>query len=488
MRNLRLLYFAWQCLACALLPAGMASARQLARHGQLPDARRPAAIVLADSVEIAEVCIQGNRVTKDWIILRELQLKPGDRVPALVLDSLLRLEANKVFNTNLFITSEVKYEAHDAKRVSLLVEVLEKWYTFPVPVVDVGDRNFNEWWQQRNRDLSRLVYGFTFRRSNFRGRNELLTVSLRLGFRQSLRVSYQIPYLNRKQTVGMGVRVNYGTFNNLAYQTGGNRLLFLSADQALRRDFDAEWKVWRRKDYYTAHALQLAYRSQQVADTVLALNPGYFGRDGLSGRRFLELSYAFSHDRRDIQVYPKRGFFVGAEVVQRGLGVIGGFRQTVLKATWAKYQPLGARVFFDTDWRAKYSWANEWGYVYSEGLGYRQELIRGYDLYVIDGNQALLSRNTLRFQAFDRTVKAGFIPAKQFSTIPLGLYPKAFLDIGYVRNAAIATLDERFANRPRLGWGLGLDVVTFYNTVVRLEYSMSQAGDRGLYFYWKTGF
>jgi hypothetical protein len=44
-------------------------------------------------------------------------------------------------------------------RLILLVDVNERWYTFPVPIFELSDRNFNEWWQNYNHDFRRVNYG-----------------------------------------------------------------------------------------------------------------------------------------------------------------------------------------------------------------------------------------------------------------------------------------------------------------------------------------
>ena len=435
-----------------------------------------------DSVIISDIDISGNDITKDWVILRELQLKIGDRVHRATLDSILQKEADKIFNTDLFVTSNIGYETSPYNEVELSVAVLEKWYTFPVPALDFGDRNFNEWWQNQDRDLSRLVYGFTFKRNNFRGRNEKLTLGFKLGFRKNLKLRYEIPYVNKEQTLGTGWLAEYKTLNNVAYSTEGNRLAFASTDESLRRELYLDWKFWYRKDFYTRHTWKAAYRKIDITDSLYQLNPRYLYENQQSARLF-EFSYQVDHDLRNIQAYPTDGSFFSGRITQQ-IGLEGFFR-TQLSASYTHFFPLSDSFFFSSAFKGHYTWSNRNNFSFLPGAGYNNDIIRGYDLYVITGEAIGISRNTLRMKLLDRNINLGFMPFKQFSVIPVGIYPKLFFDMGYVSNSQADFFErDRFSNRLLKGWGAGLDIFTAYNAVIRFEYSMNQAGESGLFVYW----
>ncbi|HOY96159.1 MAG TPA: hypothetical protein PK509_10495, partial [Catalimonadaceae bacterium] len=64
---------------------------------------------------------------------------------------------------------------------------------------------------------------------------------------------------------------------------------------------------------------------------------------------------------------------------------------------------------------------------------------------------------------------------------PVDVYISPFVDAGYVRNAFVLEENKRLINTPLLGYGVGLNFVTFYDVVFRAEYSMTRHGDKGLY-------
>ena len=53
-------------------------------------------------VHIRNITIKGNKKTKDYIILREAQLKPGDAIPLSALNNVLEHSRTNVYNTTLF--------------------------------------------------------------------------------------------------------------------------------------------------------------------------------------------------------------------------------------------------------------------------------------------------------------------------------------------------------------------------------------------------
>src|SRR5690606_41730575 len=62
-------------------------------------------------------------------------------------------DKNKLINTRLFNKVEIHLVEIDRFLVDLIIEVNERWYTFPIPILALSDRNFNDWIQ--NHDAKR---------------------------------------------------------------------------------------------------------------------------------------------------------------------------------------------------------------------------------------------------------------------------------------------------------------------------------------------
>ncbi|MEQ9166787.1 MAG: hypothetical protein RLO12_11050, partial [Fulvivirga sp.] len=61
------------------------------------------------------------------------------------------------------------------------------------------------------------------------------------------------------------------------------------------------------------------------------------------------------------------------------------------------------------------------------------------------------------------------------------VFIKVFADLGYVDNRNTRDLNARFSNTFLSGYGIGIDVATFYDLVFRTEYAISQEGETNLF-------
>ena len=55
--------------------------------------------------------------------------------------------------------------------------------------------------------------------NNFRGRREKVIVYARFGYDEKYELSYQIPYINKKQTWGLGISGGFSQNHEIAYNS-----------------------------------------------------------------------------------------------------------------------------------------------------------------------------------------------------------------------------------------------------------------------------
>src|SRR5689334_2581982 len=108
---------------------------------------------------VNRILIIGNKVTKERIISREIKLKTGDTITLRRLPHELLWDKRKIYNLRLFHTVDIRTLDLPGDRIDILVDVTERWYTFPIPIFELSDRNFSEWWRNYNHDPSRINYG-----------------------------------------------------------------------------------------------------------------------------------------------------------------------------------------------------------------------------------------------------------------------------------------------------------------------------------------
>src|SRR4051794_16731568 len=77
-------------------------------------------------VTIGAILIQGNAKTKDYIILRELELKKGDTVRLSKLEKILAKDRNRIYNTRLFNSVKVTPIVSELGMADIYIEVQER--------------------------------------------------------------------------------------------------------------------------------------------------------------------------------------------------------------------------------------------------------------------------------------------------------------------------------------------------------------------------
>ena len=436
----------------------------------------------ADSLlVIQQINIEGNHKTKENIIIRELDFAVGDSIKKGDLAQRIDLNQRKLVNTNLFILIEINHTQNANNQVVINIKVQERWYILGFPTLQISDRNYAEW-VQRGASFSRTTYGIDFQHNNFRGRAEKITLRLEAGFTQRINLGYNIPYIDKSMTTGMGFDLSYITNNALAFRSLNDTLNFIKdANATLRRRFSTSISFRKRLRFYDSHFLELRYNSNAVNDTIAKLNPDYF-LEGRANQKYFQLNYYFNYDFRDNVAYPLRGKRFELAAVKLGLLPNDDINQFELTGGASWYKPLSKKLFYGLNLRAKVSFPERQSFFNVRGLGYGSDLVRGYELYVVDGSSYFLARNTLRFRLIDHKINLKFLKVKQFNQIPIGIYPTLFGDFGYVRNRFTEINQTKLANRSLFGAGVGLDFVTYYNLVIRFSYVVNDRKEKNAVF------
>ncbi len=428
------------------------------------------------------VLIIGNKVTRQRIIERELSLKPGDSINARNLDFALTWDKNKLYNLRLFNTVSVRALDKGNDHFDLLVELTERWYIFPVPIFELSDRNFNEWWNNYNHDLTRVNYGFRIYKNNFRGRNESLRFTAQFGFYRKFDLQYRIPNLDRTQKHGLTFNFDFGAPRNLAYQTVDHRLEFVREENVVRETLGAGVTYTFRKTFFETHSFSYFYRDSNVIDTVLTLNPNYFAGPK-PNQRFSQVSYYFVSEHRDVVMYPLKGYQFTAYIAQSGMLPNDDVKQLEVNLTYAFHRPVGEKYFFSNFSSVFWSSPNQ-PYSLYDALGYRSLIVRGFENFVVEGPAFAINKTTFKRKLFGKQWTISQMPLEQFSHFPLAIYIKAFADFGYVENYEYyqeKNLNTRLSNRMLAGAGVGLDFVTVYDLVIRMEYTFTQDQQGGFF-------
>lgn len=436
---------------------------------------------------IAGIAIEGNRITKPRVILRELLLSEGDTVTSKDLYARIERSTQNLRNLSLFNSVGIMPLFLGPNEVFLTVTVNERWYWWPEPIFRVADPNFNTWWLTR--DLRRVNFGAYLNRYNFRGRNETLYVKFQLGYTKELAMRYRIPFVDRKERWGFSIGGGYAEQNEVTVATRDNKRVFARYEQEeVRTERKVELQASLRKAHDIRHGWRLAFVHADVRDTVRRATGDYF-RNNASDSRYLALGYTFSIDRRDSRVFPLKGHYTEFRFDRLGLGLLGSAepRVTILQAHVERLAQLKPRWSVGGSLRARTTLDRDLPYYNQEGLGYSNN-VRGYEYYIVDGQHAAVGKANVLFALVQpREYYLNPIPLEAFRTLYVAVYLHAFVDAGYAWDDRYAAQNP-LANTVLTGTGVGLDLVSSYDQVLRLEYSVNGRSETGLYLHFNQPF
>ena len=428
---------------------------------------------------IREIQLKGNDKTRDYILLRELTFAVGDTLSKIDLQLALLQSRQNLLNQPLFHFVEVIADENpDDSTVSISIQVQERWYTWVWPIFEISDRNFNAWLQ--NGDFTRLSYGIFFQQENFRGRLEKLHIRLKLGYQQQLAILYEIPYLNKAKTLGLGFTFDAGRQREVGYATVNDKLQYHRGDDFLRHSLDGGVYIKFRPQIHITHLLQYKTSWIDCSDSLLILNPDYAGDAGATFR-YPSINYLFKADFRDQRAYPLAGWYADAELTRFGLSKTNPLNFFTLRASARLHLPLAPRWHTAFLLAGKLSSPGNKPYYLNQALGYRRDYVRGYEYYVVDGDHFWLAKSTLKYTLIRPAIKQiNWLKSPKFNSIPYAVYLNAFADVGQVWPGEGTELN-RFSGRILPGIGLGLDFVTYYDKVVRAEFSLNGEGEAGFF-------
>jgi outer membrane protein assembly factor BamA len=441
-------------------------------------------------LNIARIFITGNSRTRDQILLRELSLKPGDVVFSHDLPGIIDLDRKKLLNTRLFNTVEIRSLELEENKLDVIVEVTERWYTFPAPILELADRNFNEWWQTYDHDLRRLNYGLRLYQYNMRGRNETLRFHIQGGFTRRFELMYRFPYIDRQQKQGLSIDFNYSETKNVAFRTFNHKYEFIRDSDILRLNRGGGLSYTYRNSFYQTHAVRVEYFNSVIRDTLKELNPIYLKGESRQ-QKYSTISYTFNSDHRDFIAYPLKGHQVTVTATRNGLLPSDDLQRFELSFLYSKYFDLGKNFYLSNNTVAYFTDRKDLSYANYGVLGLRRQFVRGYEIYVIEGPYWGLNKTTLKKLIFSRKYHWGAMPLEQFRHIPLSIYLKTYADFGYVKNYPdyeTADVNTRLSDKLLTGTGVGIDVVGSYDVVIRFEYSFNAEGENGFFFHLKREF
>ena len=434
-------------------------------------------------VFIGNITLKGNRITKNFIILREVTFVKGDKMTLRELNQQLIVTKNQIYNTSLFVDDSVYISSQKGPVVDINIVLKERWYFFPLPYMKLIDRNFNQWWTQENHSLNRIDFGLKFMETNLTGRNDKLNVYLIDGYNQQISLRYDIPFLDKKLQHGINIGMGYMRQRELNYATSStNTQLFLKLNNDYAKTskrIDVTYSY--RPNQKARHYFRAGYYTESIADSIFKVNSLYFP-DSIKTVGYFAFNYSFNYYNADYNAYPSKGYIFNANVSKKGLDKINNQWMIDLHGTYATHLWKNSILVLDAAAAIKFP-INP--YFYNQqffGSGTYQ--LSGQEYNVVDGMSGVLAKSTIEQKLFTYIFKNP-IHSKSHDKIPFSFYLNVFGNIGYCDNPYYST---SLNNKVMYTYGIGLDVVSIYDLVFKISWSFNQLNVNGLYFHSRNDF
>lgn len=437
---------------------------------------------------VRNIIIIGNRRTRLDIILREITFKQGDSIAAGNLNSQIELSREHIFNLSLFNAVNYNIKNWSGDSLDIVFTVVERFYTFPLPLLAISDRNFNTWWVEHDHDLNRLQYGIRFMQQNLTGRNDNLSINVIFGFSENFKLSYDLPFVNANQTIGIGTTVQLWRYKSVTWGTLANSdETYTDFSRYLVNQWNYELRAGYQPGFHFKNQWAIDYGTISAADTLAKLDSSFFLR-GINFLHFFTLRTTLTYDHLDIEYYPLHGYWAQFTAQQQGIFKSDNVKLfTASLAVEGNTEPV-KKIFLSSYDKIKFSAPVAQPYYLQRGLGYNEDYVSGYEYYIIDGQDFYLTRNTLKYQLLNKIFHLPFHNAIiKDARLPIAIYPKIYCDLGYV-NDQYYFAGNPLNNTLLIGYGFGIDVVTFYSASFRLEYSFNKMGQNGLFLHFNALF
>lgn len=446
--------------------------------------------LIAQKVQINSIDLIGLNHTKPIVIFRELDIAIGDSVSVASLATVLKLNEQRVLSTGLFNKVDFNIGQWDEinNTVDLKLTLDELWYLYPAFIFELADRNFNVWWKEMKRDFSRVNYGARLDHLNFTGRKDKLKLKYQIGYTKKYEIDYRLPYV--KKNWGLGYNIFFSENKELGFVTKGNKILFKKYDNeaVLLKKFRTAVFLSQRISGLSQHYFKTEYHYNTIDTKVISeLNPAYFP-NGSSHLQFMKIEYGYQYDKTLFPKYPEGGHAFEIIATKEGLG-FGNYNNASISLEVEKHFTFTKKLFLTTNVKGKTNLTNNIvPYSNNTALGYGNDYIRGYELYVIDGTRYVWAKAAIKCKAIDRVFNLGkFMPLRAMRNFPLRCYLRFNYENGYSYEPTY--IESNFLNNKWLkGYGPSLDLLFYNNFQFSVEYNTNHLGESGIFYKSSFGF
>ena len=437
---------------------------------------------------ISEISINGNKKTKEHTILRELYFAVGDSLNAKELVEKIEQSKKNIETQWLFNFIDFDFKIKEQK-IAINIDVVERWYIWPYPILEISERNFNVFYDSLKAsnysDFSKLNYGIFLNVYNFRGRNELLQIKYRKGYKEHYLFDYYISYLNQSKAIGLNIVVEQFRMKTFHFNTVNNQLEYFTSNETQFKDFKKSITLQYKPKLFFTHKLSFENSVYTIPDDPSLKEMNFIAS---SSNKFIinKVQYLLENEKRNSISYPTEG---GYNMLQFDFykGIDNDFQNISLIAKNENHFRAGNRFFYGYSLKGKVNLNDSLPYVLNESLGF-EDYLRGYEYFVIDGGKYIFSKTAFKYSLIPKKLfQIPFFDLDQFKKSYYSVYLSIFADMGIVYDK-YTDPSNKLNNNFLFSQGVSLDFVTYYDKLLRLEYSRNHLNEWGFFIHFSNPF
>ena len=431
-----------------------------------------------NSIVLQDIHISGLEKTKSKVILRELPFSIADTLSPSEIKPKIKLAQENIYNLGLFNKVIVK-DSLKNDSFEVYIEVKERWYVWPIAILRLEERTFNEWWIDK--DLDRLVYGVGVDWSNFSGSNDKLLIWVQGGYAKGASLLYLRPFLFPKAKIDGSFSFIYVNNKEIGYSTEQGVLqLARLQNSPMRVSYTAQALFSKRFSPRKNIKFGVQYDYFRPSDSIRYFNDQYL-TSNKNVEYYPSIIVSYLNDQRDIRYFPLNGYKHDFRIQQTGMKGLSttSFMKISGSVSYHKALKPWLNIAYGTENHLLLG--DQVPYFDKQFIGFGA-MIRGYEAYVVDGALVHISKAEIKWGIVPRRiVHIKKIPFQKFQDFPIGVYISMFSDMGYAHDYTFNNQDNYLKDRLLHGYGVGLNLLGPYDSMARIELSRNNLGQTGIY-------
>jgi len=412
-------------------------------------------------LKVRDILVHGNKITKEYIIVRELEIQKGEVFTAKKYVNSI----SNLLNLNLFSKVKITPVPVNDKGISLNIEVEERPYLVPIPGGGVEEGEY----------FKKLYAALTFKLDNFRGRNETLSLYTRYFYNPEIRFTYKNPWFAGKTHLFTIFNTGWKKHRNQSIRALG----IANGENTIKYEHpnfenyitNADIKFGKYLSRYFSVFVDAGYNRVRVSEYA----PGRtFNSSGVDS--YLNAGLGIGFDTRDYKFFATKGLYINSTFTRFGItnnlinyGRFEFESQSYIPISFNKsfYITIASRLFTSMAIGTVIPIYND------QFLGYSDNYVRGWSGKAFEGEDEITAYNEIRIPIYKpRYIQGSKVPI--IKGLPIirnmnllhGLFFTIIYDIGTTFDHTDNISKQRFIS----GAGVGLDAVLPFGLVGRADW------------------